>query len=130
MRFSKPKLSAVGMAAALVKPPEPKPLQVVEFSDIEREVAERLPLKAARRQVEIKLQAELEAALQVAVERHLGHAVTQPSEIMGRLSHAERRGGLMYFLDRTPVLWVGPVHWERKDDTVTGERLLQQIEAK
>lgn len=52
-----------------------------------------------------------DTALKKAVEAFLGHEVTDPAPLIGRLAHAEVKdepGAKVFLVDGTPVLWVGP----------------------
>ena len=103
---------------------------IQEMTAIEREVAMKIPAKEAAREVGRRLQADLDAALQVAVERYLGHPITDPTILVGRLTHVSRQGkeGTTYHVDGVPVLWAGLASIVREADTVRGERQLRQID--
>lgn len=102
-----------------------------EMTDIERAAAEKMPVRDATREVAKHLQADLEAALQAAIEQYLGAPITDPEILRGRLTNVTVEGqeGETYCVDGVPVLWVGPVNMVREGDTIRGERQLQQLVA-
>lgn len=104
-------------------------IAVIEFDAIQRAAAEKLPLKDAHRTLAKKLTEDLDAALLVAVEAHLGEPLTDPEILRGRLTNVTVEGeeGETYCLDGVPLLWAGPVSTTREGDTVRAERKLQQL---
>lgn len=104
-------------------------IAVIEWSAIERAAAEKLPLKEAHRTLAKKLTEDLDAALLVAVEAHLGEPLTDPEILRGRLTNVTVEGqeGETYCLDDVPLLWSGPVTVTREVDALRGERQLRQL---
>lgn len=94
-----------------------------------REAAEKLPVKDAMRRVLLRLESELNAELQEAVERFLGGPLAEPEQLRGRLMHAQLEGdeGLTYFVDRVPILWVAPSKIERDGNLLRVERPIRQL---
>lgn len=117
------KLNPVALAAE-------RAIQVVEFDAIQREAAMKIPIKEATREVARRLLADLDAALQLAVERYLGQPLTDPETLRGRLTNATYEGeeGETYCVDGVPVLWAGPASIVRDGDSVRGNRQLRQLE--
>jgi hypothetical protein len=125
--FSK-SLSAISAAAAAVVD---KAQQEADQRAMEKEVAERLPLKAAMRDLLAQLDAELNRQLQAAIERFLGAPVTDPEILRGRLVHGHYPDdpGLTYLIDDTPILWVGEAAIQREGDELKCTREIRQLQA-
>lgn len=113
------KLSVIGAAAAAVV--ERAELEV-RRQEAAREAALRMPIKDAMRELHGKLQADLDAALQLAVERRLGAPLTDPDALRGRLEVAgpDEEGADTYILDGVPLLWAGPIGLSRDGDAEMG----------
>lgn len=107
-------------------PPQTKIQLPPELDEIARQAAEKMPLKAAHKELAAKLTADLDAALQAAVERYLGHPLTDPEIVVGRLTNArvQEDAGETYCMDGVPILWAGDIVIERVDDTLRAHRQL------
>lgn len=99
------------------------------WDEIARAAAEKIPLKDAHRDLADKFTAALDAALQVAVEKYLGHPLTDPEIVVGRLSNVRIEGedGETYCMDGVPILWAGDPVIERVENTLRGERKLLEL---
>jgi hypothetical protein len=119
-------LNIIGAAAAAMLREKEREKELEEAARI---AAERIPLKDALQKLTAQLDAELEHALQAAVESFIGGPVTVPELLRGRLAHAQYEGddGLTYFIDGTPVLWVGPAAIEREGDTLKATRSIRPL---
>jgi formylmethanofuran dehydrogenase subunit B len=117
------KLNPIAQASAIAMLPT--------MTDIERAAAEKMPIKDAMREIARNLVADLDAALQIAIDRFAGHPVTDVEEIRGRLTHVVIAGhedeGTTYCVDGVPVLWAGPVSMERDGNMMHGERKIRQL---
>lgn len=115
----------------IITPPQPKGYFELppEWDAIALQAAEKLPLKDAHRQLAAKFTAELDGALQEAVERFLGHPLTDPEIVVGRLANVRFEGeeGETYCMDGVPILWAGDIAIERVEDTLRGHRQLIQL---
>lgn len=115
----------------IITPPQPKGYFELppEWDRIALEAAEKIPLKDANRELAAKFTADLDAALQVAVERYLGHPLTDPEVVVGRLTNSTVQGeeGEIYCMDGTPILWAGDITIERVENTLRGSRKLEQL---
>lgn len=100
-----------------------------EWDKIAQAAAEKMPLKDAQRQLASKLTADLDAALQAAVERYLGHPLTDPQFIVGRLTNVRIEGetGETFCMDGVPILWAGDPVIERVENTLRGVRELLEL---
>lgn len=100
-----------------------------EWDKIAQAAAEKMPLKDAHRQLASKFTAELDTALQAAVERFLGHQLTDPEVVVGRLTNVrvQDEPGETYCMDGVPILWAGDVEVERVGNVLTGSRELVQL---
>lgn len=94
---------------------------------MEDEVAQRLPMKDALKKLTMQMDGELNAALQVAIERFLGGPVSDPEILRGRLTHANIDDGLVYAIDGTAVLWVAPAKVWRDEEVLRAERPIRQL---
>lgn len=115
----------------IVTPPQPTGYFELppEWDKIALAAAEKIPLKDAHRQLAAKFTAELDAALQMAVERYLGHPLTDAEAIVGRLTNVrvQSEAGETYCMDGVPVLWAGDVVVDRVDNTLQGSRELVHL---
>lgn len=116
----------------IITPPQPKGFIELpaDWERIAREAAEKIPLKDATRELMHKLTADLDAALLAAVERYLGHPLTDPEIVLGRLTNVTIEGeeGETYCMDGVPLLWAGPPVIERVGDTLKGDRKFLLLE--
>jgi hypothetical protein len=111
-RKLRPVSAAIGTAIA-----------IVELSAAEREVALRLPIKEAQRELAKNLAKDLDAALLEAVQRYLGRPIETEADVRGHLTvHPDdhtipfEQRGEMYAMDLHPILWAGPVKVEKFGD--------------
>ncbi len=109
--------------------PPQEAIGIVTFTDIEREAMEALPLKQAMRSLLRQLEDELNAQLKAAIEAQLGHELTDPEILRGRLTNVTVEGekGTTYCLDTVPLLWVGEAAITREGDTLTAKRDIRQL---
>jgi hypothetical protein len=127
MRELKPRIAAIGAAAAEVVA---RAEREQELEEAARLALEKIPVKDAMTKLLAQLDTELNAALQVALERFLGEPVIDPErQVRGRLTHGQYEGdpGLTYFMGETPILWVGQAAITREGDFLRAERQIRQL---
>lgn len=126
-RFN-PKLSVISAAASSIAAPHDAAELAVRRAEqdaILAEVALRLPRKHALRELAVKTRADLDAALQRAVEGRLGEPLTDPSILQGRLEVEAHNGGDHYLLDGVAILWAGPVVLSEEEGQMHANRTLK-----
>lgn len=89
----------------------------------------KVEMKPAARDLNRQLLANVDEKLQEAVERFMGFKVTDPQQVAGRLTHAIVEGdeGMTYFLDGTPILWVGPADIQVEETTLHAQQEVRQL---
>lgn len=94
-----------------------------------REANLKMPIKDAMRGLARQMQEHLDTELQKAVQRYLGHEITDPATLIGRLRHLQRQGEdfTTYFLDAVAVLKAGPQVLERRGDELHAYQLVEQL---
>lgn len=89
----------------------------------------KLEMKPAARNLNRQLLANVDEKLKEAVQRYLGFPVTDPQQIAGRLMHGTVEGdeGMTYFIDGTPILWVGPADVKVEDTVLHATQEVRQL---
>jgi hypothetical protein len=103
----------------------------VAFEKMLHEANRVLPIKHATKELKQKLDEDLGAAMQLAIERVQGRPLEDLAEVEGRLSIVREDGddGDTYLLDETPILWAGPIKLQRDGDDMSASRSLRILVA-
>lgn len=119
-----PKLNAISMAAGAV-------IEKAAREQANREAAYLMPIKDAMRTLADNLRHDLDAALEVAIERQLCHPIGDVEALRGRLEviTVEGEEGETYHLDGVPILWRGPVALERDGDEMRASQTLKHLQS-
>lgn len=135
------RMHALGTAVAAVAARpflEAQAAAEADFAAQLREANLKLPIKDKMRDLARQMQQHLDAELQKAVERFLGHPVTDPRQVAGRLTHqqppvealrdaAQGEACTIYSMDGVPVLKAGAQVLERRGDELHAFQLVEQL---